>query len=89
MNKCKITSKDETKNNQKQGRFNSLNSYNEMGEIKLEENVNLNNEINENETYYIDGVKVTIERTFVKNGKNIIDRLFELFEQEDIELSSI
>ena len=60
-----------------------------MGEIKLEENVNLNNEINENETYYIDGVKVTIERTFVKNGKNIIDRLFELFEQEDIELSSI
>ena len=89
MNKCKTTSKDETKNNQKQGRFNSSNSYNEMGEIKLEENVNLNNEINENETYYIDGVKVTIERTFVKNGKNIIDRLFELFEQEDIELSSI
>lgn len=89
MNKCKITSKDETKNNQKQGRFNSLNSYNEMGEIKLEENVNLNNEINENETYYIDGVKVTIERTFVKNGKSIVDRLFELFEQEDIELSSI
>ncbi len=89
MNKCKITSKDETKNNQKQGRFNSPNSYNEMGEVKLEENVNLNNEINENETYYIDGVKVTIERTFIKNGKNIIDRLFELFEQEDIELSSI
>ena len=89
MNKCKITSKDETKNNQKQGRFSSPNSYNEMGEIKLEENVNLNNEINENETYYIDGVKVTVERTFVKNGKNIIDRLFELFEQDDIELSSI
>ncbi|MGM9969286.1 MAG: hypothetical protein ACI35S_02705 [Anaeroplasma sp.] len=51
--------------------------------------INDNNEKVEIETYYVDGVKVTVQRVFIKNGKNMIDRLFDLFENDDLEVSTI
>lgn len=74
------------------GRNTNSPSYNDMGENKLEETIkftNKNNEKVEIETYYVDGVKVTVERVFIKNGKNMIDRLFDLFENDDLEVSTI
>ena len=74
------------------GRNTNSPSYNDMGENKLEETIKLTNENNEKveiETYYVDGVKVTVERVFIKNGKNMIDRLFDLFENDDLEVSTI
>lgn len=63
-----------------------------MGDNKLEDNKNLINENDENielETYYVDGVKVTVERVFINNGRNMVERLFDLFEKDDLEISSI
>ena len=63
-----------------------------MGENKLEEIIKFRNENNERveiETYYVDGIKVTVERIFIKSGKNMIDRLFDYFENEELEASSI
>jgi len=74
------------------GRNTNSPSYNDMGENKLEETIKFTNENNEKveiETYYVDGVKVTVERVFIKNGKNMIDRLFDLFENDDLEVSII
>lgn len=74
------------------GRNTNSPSYNDMGENKLEETIKFTNEYNEKveiETYYVDGVKVTVERVFIKNGKNMIDRLFDLFENDDLEVSTI
>lgn len=74
------------------GRNTNSPSYNDMGENKLEETIKFTNENNEKveiETYYVDGVKVTVERVFIKNGKNMIDRLFDLFENDDLEVSTI
>ena len=74
------------------GRNTNSPSYNDMGENKLEETIKFTNENNEKveiETYYVDGVKVTVERVFIKNGKNMIDRLFDLFENDDSEVSTI
>lgn len=74
------------------GRNTNSPSYNDMGENKLEGTIKFTNENNEKveiETYYVDGVKVTVERVFIKNGKNMIDRLFDLFENDDLEVSTI
>ena len=74
------------------GRNTNSPSYNDMGENKLEETIKFTNENNEKveiETYYVDGVKVTVERVFIKNGKNMIDRLFDIFENDDLEVSTI
>lgn len=63
-----------------------------MGERKLEGKIKFTNDNNEKveiETYYVDGVKVTVERVFIKSDKNMIDRLYDLFENEDVEVSAI
>ena len=45
--------------------------------------INDNNEKVEKEMYCVDGVKVTVERVFIKNGKNMIDRLFDLLGNDE------
>ncbi len=63
-----------------------------MGDNKLEDNKNLINENDESvelETYYVDGVKVTVERVFINSGRNMVERLFDLFENDNLEISSI